>query len=108
MAMDGHGCFAYADPEAALRNFGPGFNAGVPGEVLLQMVAGDADCEGILVNSATQEISLPRRRIIGTSAHHRMRGARVQASPTERVAPQRIIVKPSNRSTTPPQNSPPR
>lgn len=49
---------AYADPEAALRNFGPRFNAGVAGEVLLRMAASDADCEGILVNSATQEISL--------------------------------------------------
>jgi hypothetical protein len=48
---------AYADPEAALRNFGPRFNAGVAGEVLLRMVASDAECEGILVNSATQEIS---------------------------------------------------
>jgi hypothetical protein len=73
----------YADPEAALRNFGPRFNAGVAGEVLLRMAASDADCEGILVNSATQEISLvisrptaqsllsqsaPRRPIIGTGA----------------------------------------
>lgn len=49
---------AYADPEAALRNFGPRFNAGMAGEVLLRMAAGDADCEGILVNSATQETSL--------------------------------------------------
>ena len=49
---------AHADPEAALRNFGPRFNAGVAREVLLRMAAGDADCEGILVNSATQEISL--------------------------------------------------
>lgn len=49
---------AYADPEAALRNFGPRFNVGVAGEVLLRMVASDDDCEGILVNSATQEISL--------------------------------------------------
>jgi len=49
---------AYADPEAALRNFGPRFNAGIAGEVLLRMVASDAECEGILVNSATQEISL--------------------------------------------------
>ena len=49
---------AYADPEAALRNFGPRFNAGVSGEVLLQMAAADSDCEGILVNSAVREISL--------------------------------------------------
>lgn len=49
---------AYADPEAALRNFGPRFNAGMSGEVLLQMAATDPDCEGILVNSAIREISL--------------------------------------------------
>ncbi|SCL19753.1 hypothetical protein GA0074692_0696 [Micromonospora pallida] len=49
---------AYADPEAALRNFGPRFNAGVSGEVLLQIAATDPECEGILVNSAIREISL--------------------------------------------------
>jgi hypothetical protein len=49
---------AYADPEVALRNFGPRFNAGLSGEVLLQMAANDPDCDGILVNSATSEISL--------------------------------------------------
>jgi hypothetical protein len=49
---------AFADPEAALRNFGPRFNAGLSGEVLLQMAATDPDCEGILVNSAICEISL--------------------------------------------------
>lgn len=49
---------AYADPEAALRNFGPRFNAGLAGEVLLQMAATDPECEGVLVNSATREISL--------------------------------------------------
>ncbi len=49
---------AFADPEAALRNFGPRFNAGVSGAVLLHMAAADADCDGILVNSATEEVSL--------------------------------------------------
>ncbi|MEV4134141.1 hypothetical protein AB0J72_18465 [Dactylosporangium sp. NPDC049742] len=48
----------FADPEAALRNFGPRFNVGVSGAVVLQMAATDADCEGILVNSATEEVSL--------------------------------------------------
>jgi hypothetical protein len=48
----------FADPDAALRNFGPRFNAGVPGAVILQMAATDADCDGILVNSATEEVSL--------------------------------------------------
>jgi hypothetical protein len=49
---------AYADPEVALRNFGPRFNAGLPGEVLLQMCVDEPDCTGILVNSAIHEISL--------------------------------------------------
>ena len=49
---------AYADPEVFLANFGPRFNAGVPGEVLLGMAASDPGCEGVLVNSATREISL--------------------------------------------------
>jgi hypothetical protein len=49
---------AYADPEAALRNFGPRFNAGLSGEVLLQMAVTNPECEGILVNSATHEISV--------------------------------------------------
>ncbi|GGM72151.1 hypothetical protein ACFFX1_53280 [Dactylosporangium sucinum] len=42
---------AFADPEAAIRNFGPRCNAGVPGEALLQPAATDPDC-------ATREISL--------------------------------------------------
>lgn len=49
---------AFADPETALRNFGPRFNVGVSGAVLLQMAATDVDCDGILVNSATAESSL--------------------------------------------------
>jgi hypothetical protein len=49
---------AYADPEVFLVNFGPQFNAGLVGEVLLTMAASDPDCAGVLVNSATQEISL--------------------------------------------------
>jgi hypothetical protein len=49
---------AFADPEAYLRNFGPRFNVGVAGEVLLRMAASDAESEGILVNSANQAISI--------------------------------------------------
>ena len=49
---------AYADPEVFLVNYGPRFNAGVPGEILLGMAASDPECEGVLVNSATQEVSL--------------------------------------------------
>jgi hypothetical protein len=49
---------AFADPEVALRNFGPRFNAGISGAVMLRMAADDPSCEGILVNSATSEFSL--------------------------------------------------
>jgi hypothetical protein len=49
---------AYADPDVFLRTFGPRFNAGSLGEVLLHMTAGEPKCEGILDNSATREISL--------------------------------------------------
>jgi hypothetical protein len=49
---------AYADPEVFLVNYGPRFNAGMRGEVLLGMAASDPGCEGVLVNSATEEISL--------------------------------------------------
>jgi hypothetical protein len=48
---------AYADPEVYLRTYGPQFNAGLSGEVLLQMAAGSVDGDGILVNCATSEIS---------------------------------------------------
>ncbi|MBB3095952.1 hypothetical protein FHR83_003622 [Actinoplanes campanulatus] len=48
----------FADPEAFLRNYGPRFNAGVSGEVLLRMAAGDPKCRGILVNSAIEENSI--------------------------------------------------
>ncbi|MFI6217257.1 hypothetical protein ACIBCD_35095 [Nocardia brasiliensis] len=49
---------AWADPEVALRNFGPRFNGGVSGEVLLRMAVDDIECHGILVNSALDEISV--------------------------------------------------
>ena len=45
-------------PRGSPAHFGPRFNAGVPGAVVLQMAATDADCDGILVNSATEEVSL--------------------------------------------------
>ncbi|MET8912410.1 hypothetical protein [Micromonospora sp. NPDC004551] len=71
---------AYADPEAALRNFGPRFNAGLAGEVLLQMAVADPDCEGILVNSAIREISLtisqPTARSLLTSTMTAVPGRR--------------------------------
>ena len=49
---------AFADPEAALLRFGSCFNAGIQGEVLLRMAAGDPECDGILVNSALTESSV--------------------------------------------------
>ncbi|MEU4156980.1 hypothetical protein [Actinoplanes sp. NPDC026670] len=48
----------YADPEAFARRYGPRFNAGISGEVLLRMAADDPECAGILVNSATEETSV--------------------------------------------------
>ncbi|MFI5909134.1 hypothetical protein [Dactylosporangium sp. NPDC051541] len=49
---------AWADPEAARANFGPRFNAGIAGATLLEMAGGSEGCAGILVNSATREVSL--------------------------------------------------
>jgi hypothetical protein len=48
----------FADPDTAARTPGSQCNAGVPGRVLLQMAAEDPDCEGILINCATRQISL--------------------------------------------------
>lgn len=58
---------AYADPLVARRNFGPRFNAGLTGDVLLRMAASSPGCEGILVNSAVSEISLVITRITAES-----------------------------------------
>ncbi|MGI5175236.1 hypothetical protein ACQEVZ_02760 [Dactylosporangium sp. CA-152071] len=48
----------FADPEAVLRNRRPRCNADVSGAVVLQMAATDADCDGILVTSATEQVRL--------------------------------------------------
>ncbi|MDP9795483.1 hypothetical protein J2S43_003995 [Catenuloplanes nepalensis] len=48
----------FADPPVYARTFGQHFNVGVPGSVLLEMAAGDLDCAGILINSATSETSV--------------------------------------------------
>ena len=58
MVTDGRGCLPTPIPKRPFATSVPWFNGGVAGEVLLRMAAGDASCEGILVNSATQEISL--------------------------------------------------
>ncbi len=49
---------AFADPAVASRAPGSQCNAAIPGAVLLQMAAGDSTCAGILVNSATEPISI--------------------------------------------------
>ena len=48
----------FADPEIASQVPGSQCNAGIPGQVLLQMAVVDPDCVGILVNCATRPISL--------------------------------------------------
>jgi hypothetical protein len=48
----------FADPAVASQAPGSQCNAGVSGAVLLQMAAGDPASEGILVNSATEPISI--------------------------------------------------
>lgn len=59
---------AFADPETAAQAPGSPCNAGVPGHVLLQMAAEDPECEGILVNSATRQISLVISKTTAQSA----------------------------------------
>jgi hypothetical protein len=48
----------FADPPVYARTFGQEFSVGVPGSVLLEMAAGDPECAGILVNSATARTSV--------------------------------------------------
>ncbi|MFI1995265.1 hypothetical protein [Actinoplanes sp. NPDC020271] len=48
----------FADPEIASRTPGSQCNAGISGQVLLQMAVVDPGCVGILVNCATRPISL--------------------------------------------------
>jgi len=49
---------AFADPAVASLAPGSQCNAGIPGAVLLRMAAGDPTQAGILVNSATEPISI--------------------------------------------------
>ncbi|WP_203737469.1 hypothetical protein [Actinoplanes italicus] len=53
-----HRILTFADPDVAAQRPNSQCNAGVPGRVLLQMAVEDPECEGILVNSATRQISL--------------------------------------------------
>ncbi|GMU80201.1 MAG: hypothetical protein AMXMBFR47_00720 [Planctomycetota bacterium] len=47
----------FADPDVFHRNFGKRFNGVVTGEKVLEIVAYNDDCHGILINSALAEIS---------------------------------------------------
>jgi hypothetical protein len=49
---------AFADPAAFAQTFGPRFNASLSGVALLATVLHSADCQGIRVNSALDEISI--------------------------------------------------
>jgi hypothetical protein len=60
----------FADPEAFTRKFGPQFNAGMSGEVLLRLAADDPECQGILVNSAIQQSSIVISKSTATQLIH--------------------------------------
>jgi hypothetical protein len=49
---------AFADPPAFARKFGRRFNAEISGEAVLATVLLNPESEGILVNSAKEEVSL--------------------------------------------------
>jgi hypothetical protein len=49
---------AFADPQAFAARFGRPFNAALAGEALLATVMRNPDCAGVLVNSASSEISV--------------------------------------------------
>jgi hypothetical protein len=49
---------AFADPVAFARKFGLKFNAGMPGEALLRGILLNPKSEGVLVNSAKDEVSI--------------------------------------------------
>jgi hypothetical protein len=49
---------AFADPEQFARRFGVPFNATIMGKDLLATVLLNPECEGVLVNSATAEVSI--------------------------------------------------
>jgi hypothetical protein len=70
----------FADPEVFLRVFGPRFDAGISGEVVLRMAADGPDCHGILVNCATREIS----QLISKETAQALCGAAPAADPPRR------------------------
>lgn len=49
---------AFADPPAFIQRFGQKFNAEMAGVDLLKTALANPDCQGVLVNSAKQEISV--------------------------------------------------
>lgn len=52
----------FADPEEFIARFGLQFNGEINGAMLVNVVLYNADCEGILVNSALSSISVPIER----------------------------------------------
>lgn len=49
---------AFADPVEFAKRFGGRFNAAMTGEALLRTVFHNAECDGVLVHSATGELSV--------------------------------------------------
>jgi len=47
----------FADPSTFVKNFGAKFNASTLGETVLQAVLLNPECHGVIINSATDEIS---------------------------------------------------
>jgi hypothetical protein len=57
----------YADPQAALKRFGPRFNAGMKGADILAAAFANPACEGVLVNSATSDMNIVISRVMAES-----------------------------------------
>ena len=53
---------AFADPAVFEKRFGQRFNAAIDGEELLESALANPNCHGILINSATAEVSAVIRR----------------------------------------------
>jgi hypothetical protein len=62
---------AFADPQAFAKKFGQKFNAGISGEAIFGTVALNPACDGILVNSAKDVVSIVINRKTALSAHRR-------------------------------------
>ena len=49
---------SFADPHVFVENYGGRCNGEMPGFDVLRTVLANPDCEGVLVNSATAEVSI--------------------------------------------------